>query len=69
MDSLKANIAASVRHALFNHIRGTIYDTGSEESSSLQGAAVEIVDDLNTFIKIRTPNGPRYFLVKVSEPI
>ena len=56
MDALKAQVAASVRNTV-------------NEMWTTTGAEVYFVDDLNTVIRIKTPAGPRYFNVKVSEQI
>jgi hypothetical protein len=64
MDSLKANLASSVRNALFSQVRGTTFLVDDE---TVERATVEVISDLQTSIRIRTPNGPRYFVVQVKE--
>lgn len=73
MDTLKARVAAEVRNLLSREFDPGHTTTGSRSRIS-EAAGTEscrmytqMVSDLETKLKVHTPQGYRYFLVTVSE--
>lgn len=61
MDSLKAKVAAMVRNAVTSEFRYRDID------GVIESASVSIITDLQTSVRLRTPEGVRYFIVQVKE--
>lgn len=57
MDQMKENVAQAVQKAVLDRMYNQ------------KGVVANPVDDLTTQIRVSTPNGPRYFHVKVTEKL